>query len=47
MKKGEGIDPVSNVYILEHSGECAELRVMADIKTQKTGRIDAISKSPG
>lgn len=43
----EAIDLVSNVYTLEQSGECAELRLMADIKTQKRGRIDAICKSPG
>lgn len=46
-REREEIDPVSNVYTLEHSGECAELRLMVDIKTQKRGRIDAICKSPG
>lgn len=43
----EEIEPVSNVYTLEHSSECAELRLMVDIKTQKRGTIDAICKSPG
>lgn len=47
QREREEIDPVSNVYTLEHSGECAELRLMVDIKTQKRGRIDAICKSSG
>lgn len=36
---GEEIDPVSNVHALKQPGECAELRLMVDIKTPpKTGR---------
>lgn len=46
-REREEIDLMSNVYTLEHSSECAELRLMVDIKTQRGGRIDAISKSPG
>lgn len=45
---GEEIDPVSNVRALKQPGECAELRLMVDIKTPgKRGRIDAICESRG
>lgn len=42
-KRGGGeIDPVSNVHALKQPGECAELRLMVDIKNpRKRGRIDA------
>lgn len=50
MNKKQGreeIDPESNVCTHEHSGDRAGLRLMADIKTQKGDRIDAICKSAG
>lgn len=28
-------DPLNNVYTLEHPGECAELRLIVDIKPRK------------
>lgn len=47
QKRKRCVDLVSNLYTLKHSGECADLRLMVDIKTQKRDRINAICKSSG